>query len=69
MRGIRTTTNEVYKNIAHCNYDVIVFTETWLNFGVVCGEFVDDRYVVYRKVLCKGLYYTLYVFPKIDFRK
>lgn len=24
-------------------------TETWLNSGIVCGELLDDKYVVYRR--------------------
>lgn len=49
VRGMRTKTNEIYNNILLCSYDVIIFTETWLNSGVMNNEFIDARYMVYRR--------------------
>ncbi|CAH2094962.1 unnamed protein product [Euphydryas editha] len=49
VRGLRTKTNEVLLNITQTNYKIIVFTETWLNASVCSSEFMDDRYVVYRR--------------------
>ncbi|CAH0724091.1 unnamed protein product, partial [Brenthis ino] len=49
VRGLRTKTNDVFKNIANSNYKVIVFTETWLNDNIENNEWIDSRYVVYRK--------------------
>lgn len=31
------------KNIVNNDYEVIVFTETWLNSGIADGEFIDSR--------------------------
>lgn len=31
------------------DYKIIVFTETWLNSSIADGEFIDSRYVVYRR--------------------
>lgn len=49
VRGMRTKTEDIYKNILLTNYDVIVFTESWLNNSITNGEFIDPRYVVYRR--------------------
>ncbi|CAH2084486.1 unnamed protein product [Euphydryas editha] len=44
VRGIRTKLHDVYKNVLTCNYQVIVFTETWLNDNIFTAEILDDRY-------------------------
>lgn len=49
VRGLRTKTEEVLKNILINNYDLIVFTETWLNCNIMSSELLDKRYTVYRK--------------------
>lgn len=49
MRGLRTKTNDVHKNILISNYKIIVFTETWLNSSIFDNELFDSRYVIYRK--------------------
>lgn len=49
VRGLRTKTNDVYKNILINNYNIIVFTETWLNCNISNSEFIDERYTVYRR--------------------
>lgn len=49
LRGMRTKTNAVFNNIMQNKYDVIAFTETWLNSNVNNGEFIDTRYNVYRR--------------------
>lgn len=49
VRGIRTKVNATYRSILNDNFDVIIFTETWLNSNINTNEFIDDRYVVYRR--------------------
>lgn len=49
VRGIRTKTNELYKSILQSDYKVIILTETWLNSSIYNSEFIDDRYIVYRR--------------------
>lgn len=49
VRGIRSKVHDVYKNILLTDYKVIVFTETWLNSSISKSEFIDSRYVVYRR--------------------
>lgn len=49
VRGLRTKTNEIYKNVLLENYDIIGLTETWLHANISDEEIVDDRYVVYRR--------------------
>ncbi|CAH2097315.1 unnamed protein product [Euphydryas editha] len=49
VRGLNTKTIELFGNVVCCNFDVIVFTETWLNSGVSDNELFDDRYMVYRR--------------------
>lgn len=56
VRGLRTKTNEVYKNVLLDNYDIMGFTETWLNSSISDREIVDNRYEVYRRdrVITRG---------------
>ncbi|CAG4988887.1 unnamed protein product [Colias eurytheme] len=49
VRGLRTKTNDLYKNILLNSYDVIVLSETWLNCGISSSEIFDSRYIVYRR--------------------
>lgn len=49
VRGIRSKTRDVKLNILSNNFDILIFTETWLCDGVFDGEFIDNRYTVYRK--------------------
>jgi hypothetical protein len=46
---MRTKTNDIYKNILLHDYDIILITETWLKAYVYDGEFIDERYTVYRR--------------------
>lgn len=46
---MRTKTDKIKTNILCANYDIIVFTETWLNDSVYDYEFIDHRYSVYRR--------------------
>ncbi|KAL4709283.1 hypothetical protein ACJJTC_013343 [Scirpophaga incertulas] len=48
-RGLRTKTNQLYTNVLNCSYDIIVFTETWLNCGIRDSELFDSRYDLYRR--------------------
>ncbi|CAK1584851.1 unnamed protein product [Parnassius mnemosyne] len=56
VRGIRTKLKDVYCQIACCDYDVIVFTETWLLNGIYDSEITDDRYVLYRRDRSKRIF-------------
>lgn len=47
-RGTRTKLAILYTNILSNCYDVIVLTETWLVPEIADGEFIDQRYVVFR---------------------
>lgn len=47
--GMRTKTDDIYKNILLTNYDIIAFTESWLNTNVINGEFIDPRYMIHRR--------------------
>lgn len=49
VRGMRTKTEDIFKNVLLTSYDIIAFTETWLNPNISNGEFLDPRYVVYRR--------------------
>ncbi|CAH2083313.1 unnamed protein product [Euphydryas editha] len=49
VRGLRTKTEDVLTNVLINSYNVIVFTETWLNSNVTNSEFIDKRYTVYRR--------------------
>lgn len=49
IRGMRSKTHTVYKNILQHNYDIIILTETWLNSNINSCEIVDHRYHIYRR--------------------
>ncbi|CAH0727206.1 unnamed protein product, partial [Brenthis ino] len=49
VRGIRTKTVEDYQSVLNSNYDILVFTETWLNNNIISDEFMDGRYNVFRR--------------------
>lgn len=49
VRGIRTKTVSVRNKILINNYDIICFSETWLNSTVFSEELFDDRYVIFRR--------------------
>lgn len=48
VRGLRTKTNDFFRNVLGCNSDIICIIKTWLLPGVNDAELFDDRYVVYR---------------------
>lgn len=48
MRGLRTKTSSCLLAASLCNYDVIVFTETFLNSEIYNNEIFNDNYIVYR---------------------
>lgn len=49
VRGLRTKIKYGLKNeIALANYDLIAFTETWLNANFSSSELFDDTYNVFR---------------------
>lgn len=49
MRGLRSTLAEVRQHLLNNDYDVYVFTETWLCSGIYDSEMFDDNYRVYRR--------------------
>lgn len=49
VRGIRTKTNVIYLALLNTDFDVIVFSETWLNDSISCSEIIDNRYTVFRR--------------------
>lgn len=46
--GLRTKLADFRISVLSSNYPIIVLTETWLDGSIHNGEFLDDRYVVYR---------------------
>lgn len=50
VRGLNTKINELFDSTAGCqvDYDVIAFTETWLNSSVKNSELFDLNFVVFR---------------------
>lgn len=49
VRGLNTVSAEVRQQISNNNYDVYIFTETWLNGGCFDCEFFESGYNVYRR--------------------
>lgn len=49
VRGLRTKTNEFYRSLCLCSYDIIVLTETWLLDSVSNSELFDVRYAIWRR--------------------
>lgn len=49
VRGLRTKTNDFYKNALLCDADLILITETWLCDGILDAELTSDRYEVFRR--------------------
>jgi hypothetical protein len=49
VRGLRTKTSTFYKNILLSDFDIALFTETWLCDGILDSELCDSRYNVYRR--------------------
>ncbi|XP_037294971.1 uncharacterized protein LOC119189460 [Manduca sexta] len=49
VRGLRTKTNNFFRNVCLNSYDVIVITETWLVDSINSCELFDGRYLVWRR--------------------
>lgn len=49
INGLRTKLVELSHNVARCNYDVIMFTETSLNSNFLNAELGMQNYTIYRK--------------------
>ena len=47
VRGLRTKTNETFMALCRCDYDVIVFTETWLTEAIKDAE-LTKNYELFR---------------------
>lgn len=45
---MQTKSNEIYNNIS--SYDVIIFAETCLNYGIIINEFLADDLKIHKKV-------------------
>src|SRR5436190_6446778 len=48
VRGLNTKLTQLYLNVLPVNYDVLVFTETWLTDSIRDSELLDQRYNIYR---------------------
>lgn len=48
VRGLRTKCSQLYNNILSSNYDLMCFTETWLQSDILDSEICDNRYDVFR---------------------
>ena len=48
VAGLRTKTNQTANAIRAADYDLILFTETWLNDSIFSTEIFDSSYYVYR---------------------
>jgi exonuclease III len=49
VQGLRSKTNDVYRNVHNSNYQAIALTETWLQSHISTSEVMDDRYMVCRR--------------------
>lgn len=49
VRGLRTKTKQVYNAVNSSDYDIIIFTETWLISSISDIEIFNDSYTIYRK--------------------
>lgn len=48
VRGVSTKINEIFNAVASCNYDVIAFTETWMNSSIVESELFPPNFLPFR---------------------
>lgn len=48
-RGLRTKVNEFSLNLSLIEADIICLTETWLNSGFFCSEFLINKFKSYRR--------------------
>lgn len=51
MRGIRSKLIELYNGLCGSDYDILVFTETWLSLDIVDSEIVSPNYSNFRRDL------------------
>lgn len=49
VRGLRTKTNDFYRNLLLLDYDLVVITETWLCDGILDAELCGNKYNVIRR--------------------
>lgn len=49
VRGLRTKTSSVFRGVCLSSYDIIIFTETWLDDSYYNSELFDGRYLVWRR--------------------
>lgn len=57
VRRLRIKYSDLFNGIPCKNYDILLFTETWLQDDISCSEFCDDSYDVFRcdrNLLAKG---------------
>lgn len=47
VRGLRTKTNNLLLSLSACDFDIVVFTETWLHADIASSE-LSCNYVIYR---------------------
>lgn len=49
VRGLRTKCLDLYNNILLNDYDILLFSETWLQDDILDSELCDNRYTVFRQ--------------------
>ena len=49
VRGLRTKLNDLYACVHSEDFPVIVLSKIWLHGGISNGEFLDNRYSVFKK--------------------
>ncbi|XP_044019483.1 putative mediator of RNA polymerase II transcription subunit 24 [Aphidius gifuensis] len=50
VRSIKNKAEDIYLNSLHCQYDIIVITESWLDNSISSTHYFDsNNYLIYRK--------------------
>lgn len=53
VRGLRTKSNSFFCNSSITDFNIIVLTETWLNYSINSSEYFDNSFNVFRKDRCE----------------
>lgn len=49
VRGLRTTADDFYSNVATANYPILCLTETWLDDSCASAQYFTPGYTVFRR--------------------
>ena len=49
VRGLRTKINELKVNLGTIDFDIVCFTETWLNSEFFDAEICGENFLLFRK--------------------